>query len=64
MLEMPEPWANCRGKLLTGRGTSPKKGIVLQLLINLKEVGHQTWRCSLEFGQLSFGLAWSGISTL
>ena len=43
MLEMPEPWDTCPGKLLTGSGMSPREGIVLQST-KLKGVGHQTWK--------------------
>lgn len=38
MLEMPEPWDTCRGKLLTGNGTNPREKSVL-LSRKLNEAG-------------------------
>jgi hypothetical protein len=37
MLEMPEPWNTCQGKLLIGKRTSLRERIVLQS-VNLKGV--------------------------
>ena len=38
MLEMPEPWNTCQGKLLTGSRTSPRERNVFQST-KLKGVG-------------------------
>lgn len=43
MLEMPELWDKCGGKLSTGSGTSPRERIVLEST-KLKGVRYQTWR--------------------
>lgn len=63
MLEMPEPWDTCQGKLLTGKGTSPRERSVLQST-KLKGVGDlkrvltsDMELQSLELAQLVFCLA-------
>jgi hypothetical protein len=55
MFKMPEPWASCRGKLLTWRGTIPGERSFL-LLTNIK----RSWR-SDDFFDISHGDAEFGV---
>jgi hypothetical protein len=63
MLEVPELCNTCRGKLLTGSGTSQRERIVLQST-KLKGTGDlksiltsDTVMQSLRFAQLAFGVS-------
>jgi hypothetical protein len=59
MLKMPEQWNRCRGKLLTGSGTSPGKSSLLQSTKIKKE-----WRSEDSFdishGDAEFGICPAG----
>lgn len=70
MLEMPESWNTCRGKLLTGEGTSPRERSVL-LSRKLNGVGDLKRALtpdlemqSLESVQLVLDLIWPSIFSL
>jgi hypothetical protein len=63
MLEMPELWDTCQGKLLTGSGTSPSERSML-LSTKMEGIGELKYALtsdmetqSLEFSQLVFSLA-------
>lgn len=63
MLDVPKSWNACQeGKLLQGSGSGQEKQFCCNQE-NIKELGiwierwHQTWRQSLEFTHLEFGLA-------
>ena len=62
MLEMPEPWDTCQGKLLTGGGTRSREGSLMQSsrvkgVRDMKSALTSNMKMqSLEFAQLAFGL--------
>ena len=63
MLVMPKSWDNCRGKLLTGNGTSPRRRNMLEStklnrIGDLKNILTSDMEIqSLEFAQQVFSLA-------
>jgi hypothetical protein len=54
MLEMPEPWDSCQGKMLIGTGTSPGERSLLQSK-KMKEL--EIWRVLyIRYGNIEFGV--------
>jgi hypothetical protein len=62
MLEMPEPWNTCQGKLLTGNGPSPGERSLLQST-KMKGVGDlkSTLTSDMEMQSLEFAQLDSGV---